>query len=253
MSKEFTNYIHSTHSFEYLTLEKEKLLAQKAKEGCQKSREQLVNSHLRLVINIAKQFCYQHNPDFQDLVQEGNLGILYAIDNFDPQHNNRFSLYAKAWVHEFIKRKHYKNMYLLSTPFRVVQKSFGALSEKKELDPQEKKEGENIAIEYIVKKPYYLGDYMTANSENTLENSIKDHKSDFSQIYEEKNYILYMKKMIKRFCTEQEQFVLSERFFKEPKKASYKEIAAHLKLSAETIRNIEKSCIAKLSFYIKKI
>jgi RNA polymerase nonessential primary-like sigma factor len=251
MVKDFSSYVHYTHSFEYLSLEKEKLLAMKAKEGCQKSREQIIKSHLRLVFNIAKHFSYNHNNYFEDLVQEGNLGLLYAIDNFDPTKNNRFSLYAKWWIKEFIKRKHYKNIYMLSTPFRIVQKSFHLTSNSYETLQKEKKQGENLAINNMVYQPFYLSDPVGGQSDVTLENAIQDETNDFITDYDTQNHILFIRNLIQNHLNDKEQFVLEERYFNNLKKTPYKDISKKLKVSAETIRNIEKTALQKLRYYLK--
>ena len=88
----------------------------------------------------------------EDLIQEGILGLVTAADKFDPSRNVRFASYAKMWIVEFVKRKFYKECYIVKTPFRVIKKSFQGI---KDLEASEKKKGENKAIINILKKPFY--------------------------------------------------------------------------------------------------
>lgn len=83
--------------------EQESLLWKKAKAGDIDAREKLVKMHLRLVIPTAKRFS-RSGMDLMDLVEEGNLGLLQAIDKFDPSKGFRFSTYAIHWIEQYIRR-----------------------------------------------------------------------------------------------------------------------------------------------------
>ncbi len=67
------------------------------------AREQLVRSNLRLVVNIAKRFGRRGMP-LSDLIEEGNLGLIRAVEGYDPNQNTRFSTYASWWIKQAIKR-----------------------------------------------------------------------------------------------------------------------------------------------------
>lgn len=73
------------------------LLAQRMQEGDSQARKSLIECNLRLVVTIAKSY---HNPSVEllDLIQEGNLGLIEAVDRFDPMLGNRFSSYAVWWI-----------------------------------------------------------------------------------------------------------------------------------------------------------
>ena len=107
MKSNLKKYMEKSSEYEFLSLEKEKELGQKIKEGNLKAREDLINSHLRMVVSIAKRFCKSNPMVLEDLIQEGNLGLITAADHFDHEKNIRFSAYAKMWIIEFIKRKFY--------------------------------------------------------------------------------------------------------------------------------------------------
>ena len=78
-------------------------LGRKARGGCMRSRRILVESNLRLVISVAKKYRGMGLP-FDDLIQEGNLGLMRALDKFDPESGNRVSTYATWWIRQGIGR-----------------------------------------------------------------------------------------------------------------------------------------------------
>lgn len=69
----------------------------------QEARDRMVQSNLRLVVNIAKKFAHRGMP-LNDLIEEGNLGLIRAVEGFDPAQNTRFSTYASWWIKQAIKR-----------------------------------------------------------------------------------------------------------------------------------------------------
>ncbi|MCE9592222.1 MAG: sigma-70 family RNA polymerase sigma factor [Planctomycetes bacterium] len=72
-------------------------------ENCPRARETMIRSNLRLVVNIAKRYGNRGLP-LQDLIEEGNLGLLRAVEAFDPEQGARFSTYASWWIKQSIKR-----------------------------------------------------------------------------------------------------------------------------------------------------
>jgi RNA polymerase primary sigma factor len=96
-------YLREINETPLLNADEEKRLAYRIEDGDGEARDRMVRANLRLVVNIAR--CYTGKGlGLPDLVEEGNLGLLRAVEGFDPSMNTRFSTYAAYWIKQSIKR-----------------------------------------------------------------------------------------------------------------------------------------------------
>src|SRR5271163_4650881 len=96
-------YLREINETPLLSAQQEKDLANRIGEGDNEARDQMVRANLRLVVNIARSYTGK-GLGLQDLIEEGNLGLLRAVEGFDPSMNTRFSTYASYWIKQSIKR-----------------------------------------------------------------------------------------------------------------------------------------------------
>ena len=97
-------YLKQIDQSPLLTAEQEKELCRDIiQHNCPEAREHMVRSNLRLVVNLAKRYMNRGMP-LQDLIEEGNIGLLRAVEGFDPEQGARFSTYASWWIKQAIKR-----------------------------------------------------------------------------------------------------------------------------------------------------
>src|SRR5262249_36924247 len=96
-------YLREISEAPRLGAEEEAQVAARVREGDEGAREQFVRANLRLVVNIARTFTGK-GLGLQDLIEEGNLGLLRAVEGFDPSIGARFSTYASYWIKQSIKR-----------------------------------------------------------------------------------------------------------------------------------------------------
>ncbi len=96
-------YLRQINDSPLLTAEDERELARRMEQGDFAARERMVRSNLRLVVNIAKHYMHR-GLSLQDLIEEGNIGLIRAVEGFDPDAGCRFSTYASWWIKQGIKR-----------------------------------------------------------------------------------------------------------------------------------------------------
>ncbi len=171
--------------------EQEGALWKQAKAGDKDAREKLVQMHLRLVIPTAKRFS-RGGMDLMDLVEEGNLGLLQAIDKFDPSRGFRFSTYAIHWIEQYIRRAVEEQSGTIKIPshawdnMRLWGKTWDKLKEKLGREPSLKEMASemNISARQVrsildtLSAAYSVDSLSTALSEEedmTLEDTITDY------------------------------------------------------------------------------
>jgi RNA polymerase primary sigma factor len=97
-------YLKQIDESPLLTAEQEKELSRRIiQDNCPEARDHMVRSNLRLAVNIGKRYMNRGLP-LQDLIEEGNIGLLRAVEGFDPEQGARFSTYAAWWIKQAIKR-----------------------------------------------------------------------------------------------------------------------------------------------------
>src|SRR6202041_3778502 len=103
-----------------LKADEEQRLAYRIEDGDTEARDQMVRANLRLVVNIARSYTGK-GLGLQDLIEEGNLGLLRAVEGFDPTMNTRFSTYASYWIKQSIKRALINSAKTIRIPAYMVE------------------------------------------------------------------------------------------------------------------------------------
>ncbi|MBS7007177.1 sigma-70 family RNA polymerase sigma factor [Anaerostipes sp.] len=104
MEDSVKSYLHRIGSFPLLSREQEKRLAKEIEAGSQTAKDRMINSNLRLVVSVAKRYTAGSNMALLDLIQEGNIGLMKAVDKFDYRRGFKFSTYAMWWIRQSITR-----------------------------------------------------------------------------------------------------------------------------------------------------
>ncbi|MFN5730566.1 MAG: RNA polymerase sigma factor RpoD/SigA [Planctomyces sp.] len=113
-------YLREINETALLTADDEKELSNRISQGDAAARDRMVRANLRLVVNIARGYTGKGLP-LQDLIEEGNLGLLRAVEGFDPNMNTRFSTYASYWIKQSIKRALVNSAKTIRIPAYMVE------------------------------------------------------------------------------------------------------------------------------------
>jgi RNA polymerase primary sigma factor len=118
-----TQYLGKIRGGRLLDAAEERELSRRAHEDDEEARKHLIESNLRLVISIAKKYRGRGVP-FEDLIQEGNAGLIKAVERFDPSLGNRFSTYATWWIRQAVTRAVADHARTVRLPAHVVDSLF---------------------------------------------------------------------------------------------------------------------------------
>lgn len=188
-SKELSlsDYMKYAGRFRLLTQREEAELAERALNGDEQARQILVLSNLRLVIKFAKRY-KNRGIDFEDLVQEGNLGLLRAAQTFDPSKGTRFSTYACMWIIQFISRMIDNKARSIRLPIRVHKdiRTVKQIIEKVKLS-----RGSEPSIEEIMKHSKLSKARVQAAFKNMVSPISLNQETGFEQTCELGDQIVY--------------------------------------------------------------
>ncbi len=233
------------------------------------ARDRMIQANLRLVISVAKNFRNRGLP-MEDLVNEGNVGLMNAVDRFDPEVGSRFSTYAGYWIDQAIRRAVQNAQQMIHIPsylmeqighmrlaMRELEEQLGRQPSMQELaehmDITKRKAG---AISQAIKAcTSRMQGSATIDGENTLSDSLADKRTPapFEAVFNESD-TEFVKKMLDRI-TEREALVLKLRYGlseRKGKRMTLKEIGEAVGLTRERVRQIEREAKRKLEDYVKE-
>ena len=243
-----------------LTRQEEITLGKKIKKGNKEAKNKLFFANVRLVVMIAKKFM-RPNINMLDLIQEGNIGLLKAIDKYDYKKNYKFSTYAFWWIRHYIQLFLYKNHRDIPIPIqkeeelRKIEKATRFLQKEKQCVPthseiakyMKKKQAD---IEYILnigrttlsldKK---IGDDKGAEIKDVY---VADEKWDTEKIINENNLKQEITKALEKLIDIEKKILLYRYGFIDGTKYTLKETSKIFDSSPETIRQIEINALNKI-------
>ena len=269
----FKMYLHDIISFPILTKEEEKDLAIKMKNGDMIARKKLIESNLRFVISIAKNFQNKYPEkgfSLLDLIQEGNNGLIKAVDKFDITKGNRLTTYATWWINKYIERAIQNKARTIRIPINMEEKIKNVIKIKYNLTIKLKRKPTNKEIakeagltleelRFILKSDLdatSLNEKYGENDDNCIIDFIVDE-----EVVNPENYginSILKEKIIALLdnLSEMERETLKLRFgFYDVKYHTFAEIGKRFNVSRQDISQVEIKAIKKLreSSYCKKL
>ena len=264
--KDIESYLSSVHAIPILTKEQEQELALKLyEEDDLDAARQLVIHHLRFVVHISRSYQGYGLP-LGDIIQEGNVGLMKAVDKYDPHRGVKLVSFAVHWIkaeiHEYILRN-WRQVKIATT--KAQRKLFFNISSKKKsLDWLTKEEAEKIAsdLNVEVKDVLHMENRLSSNDssfDSPVSTGDDGETMSPSQYLEDKRYdpeVIVAKEQAEqlnsndlinalKILDDRSKDILQRRYLAD-KKATLHDLAAEYSVSAERIRQIENSALKKL-------
>jgi len=255
-------YLKEIGNFELLKPEEEPILAKKILEGDDEAKQKLINANLRLVVNIAKHYVGR-GMLFLDLIQEGNLGLMKAVDKFDYEKGFKFSTYATWWIRQAITRAIADQARTIRIPVHMVEtinkmtriqrqliQEYGReptaeeISEAMggELTPKRIREIQRIALE-----PVSLETPIGEEDDSHLGDFIEDKESESPVEFTSKQLLREELYQILSELTPREEQVIRLRYgLDDNHPRTLEEVGKQFNVTRERIRQIEAKAINKL-------
>ncbi|HVS58400.1 MAG TPA: RNA polymerase sigma factor RpoD [Candidatus Saccharimonadales bacterium] len=254
-------YLREIGKIPLLSAEEELALAQRVVAGDKDAKDKMAEANMRLVVSIAKRYVGR-GLDLLDLIQEGNTGLLRAVEKFDPDKGFKFSTYATWWIRQAITRAIADQARTIRIPVHMVETINKLLRTQRRLTQELNREPTNDeiakAMEIDVDKVEHI--MKIKQDISSLDASIRDDEEDsvLADFIEDEDTVTpeesatgqLLKEQVKTMLgslTEREQKILKLRFgLEDGKSHTLEEVGQEFSVTRERIRQIEAKALAKL-------
>lgn len=254
-------YLREIGKIPLLNAEEELALAQRVVSGDKDAKDKMAEANMRLVVSIAKRYVGR-GLDLLDLIQEGNTGLLRAVEKFDPDKGFKFSTYATWWIRQAITRAIADQARTIRIPVHMVETINKLLRTQRRLTQELNREpsNEEIAkameidvakVEHIMKIKQDISSLDASIRDDEEESVLADFIEDEDTITPEESATgQLLKEQVKDMLsalTEREQKILKLRFgLEDGKQHTLEEVGQEFSVTRERIRQIEAKALAKL-------
>ena len=255
-------YLQEIGKIPLLSPEEEKEIAKRCQEGDQEARNKLINSNLRLVVSIAKKYI-KRGLSFQDLIQEGNMGLMRAVEKFDYQKGFWFSTYATWWIRQSMIRAIADQSRDIRLPVHMGEQIMKVRRTEKQLiqelgrEPTHREIAAKMEgmtperVEEILKiamEPVSLETPAGEEENSTLSDFIEDTSIVDPKDYANNEFLKEEMDRILQMLNEREQKIIRMRFgLDDGRPKTLEEVGRECNVTRERIRQIEAKALRKLN------
>lgn len=252
-------YFNEISKIPLLNSEEERDISRRVKKGDEEAKKRLIESNLRLVISIAKRFFWSR-LSFSDLIQEGNIGLIKAIEKFDPEKEFKFSTYATRWIKQSITKaiadmtKHVRIPVHLIDEINSYNKTYQLLFQKLWREPTSKEIWQKLG--FPIKKIKKLEEVIFGNvsldrevgdeGRDTLADLIEDGNTLRPDQFAEKNALRSNLDMILGMLDDREAKIVKMRYGIDGPRYTLEQVGEEFNVTRERVRQIEQKVIQKL-------
>jgi RNA polymerase nonessential primary-like sigma factor len=258
-------YLQEIRKTPLLTFEQEQELAKRVQEGDEEARARMIQSNLRLVVALGKRYINRGLP-FSDIIEEGNLGLIRAVEKFQYERGFRFSTYASWWIRQSIERAIANQVRIIRLPVHVAElanayaRTIRKLTQLFGREPSNEEVAKKMrisinrvrALSQVTRETYSLDMLISGEGEDTLKDILSDETTPSpSHASDERLRSRYLGEWIAELPATERSIIEMRYGLHRSSPRTLDSIGREFGITRERVRQIENQAIRKLRNYTK--